>query len=57
MARCDLPAALKALGGRYESETYAGARHGWTVPGSPVYNEAQAERHFEKLVALFRETL
>jgi len=52
-----LDVALKAWGGRCESETYAGAYHGWTVPGSPVYNEAQAERHFEKLVALFRETL
>jgi carboxymethylenebutenolidase len=52
-----LEAALTAWGGRYESETYTGAYHGWTVPGSPVYNEAQAERHFEKLVTLFHETL
>jgi carboxymethylenebutenolidase len=51
-----LEAALKAWGGRYESETYDGAHHGWTIPG-PVYNEAQAERHFEKLKALFAETL
>ena len=52
-----LDEALKAWGERYESETYAGAHHGWAVPGSPVYNEAQAERHFEKLTDLFKQTL
>jgi carboxymethylenebutenolidase len=36
---------------------YDGAYHGWTMPGSPVYNEAQAERAFEKLTRLFSETL
>jgi carboxymethylenebutenolidase len=49
--------ALKAWGGRYENEVYDGAHHGWAVPGSPVYNEKQAERHFEKLVELFDATL
>jgi len=44
-----LEEALKAWGGRYESEFYPGALHGWTVPGNAVYNEAQAERHFAKL--------
>jgi carboxymethylenebutenolidase len=48
---------LKAWGGRYQSETYEGALHGWTVPGSPVYNHAQAERAFGKLTQLFGETL
>jgi carboxymethylenebutenolidase len=52
-----LDASLMARGGRYESEVYEGAYHGWAVPGSPVYNEKQAERHFEKLVGLLRETL
>jgi carboxymethylenebutenolidase len=52
-----LDSALAAWGGRYESEIYEGAYHGWAVPGSPVYNEKQAERHFEKLVALFDGTL
>jgi carboxymethylenebutenolidase len=50
-------ATLKAWGGRYESETYEGALHGWTVPGGHVYNYAQAERAFEKLIQLFAETL
>ena len=49
--------ALKAWGGRYESETYEGALHGWTVPGGHVYNHPQAERAFEKLTQLFEETL
>ncbi len=49
--------ALKAWGGTFENETYAGAHHGWTVPGTPIYNEAQSNRHFEKLEELFRKTL
>jgi carboxymethylenebutenolidase len=49
--------ALKAWGGRYQSEIYEGALHGWTVPGGHVYNHPQAERAFEKLTELFAETL
>lgn len=52
-----LNAALKAWGGQYESEIYAGAYHSWTVPGSPVYSQPQAERAFEKLTSLFAQTL
>lgn len=52
-----LETALKSWGGNFESEMYQGAHHGWTVPGSPVYNEPQAERAFAKLSALFKETL
>ena len=49
--------ALKAWGGRFESETYDGALHGWAVPGMPTYNHPQAERAFHKLVQLFNESL
>jgi carboxymethylenebutenolidase len=49
--------ALAAWGGRYESETYAGASHGWTVPDNPVFNPPQAERAFAKLTELFAATL
>lgn len=49
--------ALEAWGGRYESEVYDGAYHGWTALDSPVHNEAQAERAFQKLTGLFTETL
>jgi len=52
----EFEAALKAWGGKHESETYP-ALHGWTVPGSHVYDEPQAERHYAKLTALFAETL
>jgi len=49
--------ALDAWGGKYQSEVYEGAFHGWTVPDAPIYNQAQAERAFEKLTELFANTL
>ena len=49
--------ALDAWGGKYESEVYEGAYHSWTVLDSPVYNQPQADRAFEKLTSLFAETL
>jgi len=48
---------LASWGGRFESEIYDGAHHGWTVPDSPVYNQPQAERAFQKLTQLLGETL
>ena len=48
--------ALAAWDGEYESETYEGASHGWTVPDNPVFNATQAERAFGKLTELFAET-
>ena len=48
---------LKGWGGKYQSEIYEGAYHGWTVPGRDVYNEKQAERHYEKLFDLLQRTL
>lgn len=52
-----LNSALAAWGGEYESEVYEGARHSWTVPDSPVYNQPQAERAFEKLAGLLKKSL
>ena len=49
--------ALAAWGGKYESEVYEGAFHGWTVPDAPIYNEPQANRAFEKLTDLFAASL
>ncbi len=40
-----------------EIEVYAGAAHGWTVPDSAVYNEAQAEKAWSRLLALFKQAL
>jgi carboxymethylenebutenolidase len=53
----NLEQALDAWRGKYQSEVYEGALHGWTVAGGPVYNHQQAERAFEKLTALFAATL
>jgi carboxymethylenebutenolidase len=49
--------ALAAWGGAFESEVYEGARHGWTVPGGPAYDEPQAERAFRKLTGLLSRQL
>ncbi|HLX05325.1 MAG TPA: dienelactone hydrolase family protein [Candidatus Binatus sp.] len=49
--------ALAAWGGKYESEVYEGAFHGWTTSDAPVFNEPQAERAFTKLTELFAATL
>lgn len=52
-----LNAALKDWGGKYESEVYEGAHHGWTVSDNPAYNPAQAERAYTKLKDLLSATL
>jgi carboxymethylenebutenolidase len=49
--------ALATWDGPYESEVYAGAHHGWTVPDNPAFNALQAERAFTKLTELFAATL
>lgn len=49
--------SLKEWGGRFESEVYDGALHGWTTPDSPVFNQTQAERAFGKLTELLSQTL
>ena len=49
--------ALKGWGGKYQSEVYQGARHGWTVPGRDVYDDKQAARHYEKLFDLLKRNL
>jgi carboxymethylenebutenolidase len=49
--------ALRMWRGKFESETYEGARHGWTQPDMPAYNEPAAEQAFEKLIRLFDMSL
>jgi carboxymethylenebutenolidase len=46
--------ALRKWDGQFESETYEGAYHSWTTLDSPVYNQPQAERAFQKLIEFFR---
>lgn len=40
-----------------EIEVYEGAMHGWCPPDSRVYNEAQAERAWSRLLATFSDAL
>jgi carboxymethylenebutenolidase len=47
-ARAKLPA---------EIEVYAGTKHGWCPPDSRVYNDAQAERAWSRLLVTFKEAL
>jgi carboxymethylenebutenolidase len=47
-AKANLPA---------EIEVYAGAAHGWCPPDSRVYNEAQAEKAWSRLIALYGKAL
>ena len=48
-AKANLPAP--------EIEVYAGAMHGWCPPDSRVYNEAQAERAWGRMLVLFETAL
>ncbi len=45
-------AAAAAAGRKAEIEVYT-AEHGWTVPDSPVYDKAEAERAWTRLLALY----
>lgn len=48
--------ALEAARVPYSIEVYAGASHGFAVPDLPVYDRAAAERHWDRLLQLLRET-
>lgn len=48
--------ALDAAGVRYESEVYPG-RHGFAVEGGPAYDKPSADRHWERMTALFTQEL
>lgn len=49
--------AFDTAGLAAEIEVYEGALHGWCPPDSQVYNEAQAERAWSRLLALFDAAL
>ena len=49
--------AFAAAGLPAEIEVYAGTLHGWCPPDSAVYHEAQAERAWSRLLALFETAL
>ena len=51
-----LKAAAAAANRPAEIEVYQ-ADHGWTVPDSPVYNQAEADRAWSRLLALYEHSL
>ncbi len=55
-AKDKLRAAFDAVGGSAKIEVY-GALHGWCVPGSAVYNQADAEKAWAELSALYKGAL
>ena len=52
----DLKAAFAAAGRPATVEVYP-ADHGWCVKGSAVYNEAEAERAWAALSAMYKTQL
>jgi len=53
----NLEEALDEAGVRYRAEVYEGAKHGYTMVDSPVYDEAAKERHFRELSSLLERAL
>jgi carboxymethylenebutenolidase len=52
-----LDQAMKAQKVRAEVELYPGVQHGFAFPQRAAYDKAAAERHWERLFALFRRRL
>ena len=52
-----LRGSLADQGERVEVELYPGVEHGFAFPQRPVYNKDAAERHWERLMALYRRNL
>src|SRR5260370_8083322 len=48
---------MKADGAHAEVEIYPGVHHGFAFPKRPVYDRDAAERHWERLLALYRRNL
>lgn len=49
--------ALTAAGVDYTLEVYPGAKHGFAVTGHLVYDREASEKHWDRLLTLFAETL
>ena len=53
-----LKAALLAAGHPHRLEVYPGVEHGFAFPlRAGIYNQAAAERHWERLFSLFKRCL
>jgi len=53
----ELKALFDASGAAGELEIYPGAHHGFAFPERHIYEVASAERHWERLIALYRRRL
>jgi carboxymethylenebutenolidase len=53
----ELERALSDAGVAHRTEVYAGAKHGYTMADSPVFDEAARERHFRELFALLERAM
>jgi carboxymethylenebutenolidase len=49
--------SMQADGANAEVEIYPGTHHGFAFPKRPVYDRDAAERHWERLLALYRRQL
>lgn len=56
-AKVKLKEAFAAAHLKATVEVFAGCNHGWTVPGSEVYNQAGAERAWSEMSALYKRDL
>src|SRR5580700_1811175 len=52
-----LTAACEQAKATYAIEDYAGAAHGFAVPDTPAYNAFADEQHWDRLLALLRDSL
>lgn len=52
-----LKASLASASERTEVEVYPGVEHGFAFPQRAAYDKLSAERHWERLVALYRRNL
>jgi carboxymethylenebutenolidase len=53
----ELKGLLKRSGNSGELEMYPGVHHGYAFPQRKVYDKPAAERHWERLIALYRRRL
>ena len=53
----ELQELFEAAGSPGELEVYAGAHHGFAYPSRRIYDRDAAERHWERLIALYRRNL
>ena len=52
-----LPEIMSAAGVKHRIEIYPDSEHGFAFPQRPAYNKAAAERHWERMFALFDRRL